>query len=505
MGRDHVVWSDASFSLPNTQVNDFKKGGGRVAEALTHCRHAYLLGIGGIGMGGLAQVLLQRGVRVSGSDLLDNQVTRHLRDCGAHIDIGHGACDLTGVDIVVCSSAIATDNPIVQMGRAQGVPILRRAEMLAWLIKAKRTIAIAGTHGKTTTTGLVVSMLCAADLAPSFFVGGHMHAVDVLAREGSGDYAVVEADESDASFLCLAPEIAVVTNINPDHLENFSGGFPEVKRAFVAFLAKVPAHGVVIACCDNEGVRSILADICAPIVTYGFSEQSDVRIVDYVQRGLVSHIQICTSAGEPPVSLVVNLPGQHNALNALAAWIIAQHLGVGQHACAALANFSGVARRLQVHGDFPLMSGASALLLEDYGHHPSELAVTLAAVRSAWPARRVVWLFQPHRYSRTKTMMDDFVQVLSKVDVLVLLPVYAAGEAILSGADSETLLQRVCALRGGGSTQDCHLSSDTSALHALLPDILHDGDILLVQGAGDVGLLALSLAKSCVVDTYETS
>ena len=454
----------------------------------------YLMGIGGIGMGGLAEVLLSRGCQVRGSDLVANKVVQHLRTLGADIALGHDDVGLEGVQALVCTSAIPLDHPMKKAADGHSIPCLSRAAMLALLVKGKSLIAVSGTHGKTTTTALTSHLLTAADLDPGYFVGGHVPTLEGLAHDGKGDWVVVEADESDASFLTLTPDITVITNVDEDHLENYSGGFEAIKETFLTFIEQLNPNGLVILCADCPGVQALLSRISVPTITYGFSPDADVRITAYKQEGLQSQIKILWEAGAEE-ALTVSLPGRHNALNALASLLVAKRLGVRAQAKQALATFSGVDRRLQVYGKC-VVDSKGVLLLEDYGHHPVELNVTLEAVRSAWSSARLVWVFQPHRYTRTQAFLKAFSEVLAKGDVVILLPVYAASEAPIANADSQALGLAVKHL----GQKACYVLDNVNALDGVLAQVLKEDDILLFQGAGDIGRCAIRLSKSCITN-----
>lgn len=455
-------------------------------------RTIHMVGIGGSGMGGIAQVLLNLGYTVSGSDLNENAVTRHLAAQGARIFHGHEARNIVESDVVVISSAIKQDNPEVQAARAARIPVIPRAEMLAELMRFRYGIAVAGTHGKTTTTSLIASLLAEGGLDPTFVIGGRLNSAGSNARLGAGRYLVAEADESDASFLYLQPMLAVVTNIDADHMETYQGDFDQLRETFLEFLHHLPFYGLAVMCIDDPEVRGILPEISKPVLTYGTGERADVRATDIHQEGLRTHFVVHRAGQSEPLTVTLNLPGRHNVLNATAAIAVAQEVGVSSEAILrALDAFQGIGRRFQINGEITLPNGR-VMLIDDYGHHPREIAATLEALRSGWPGRRVVVAFQPHRYTRTRALFEDFAQVLSEVDVLLLTEVYAAGEAPLAGADGRTLSR---AIRARGQVDPIFVE-DVHELPEVLPGVLQDGDILLTLGAGDIGAVAAGLAAA---------
>jgi len=449
----------------------------------------HFVGIGGSGMGGIAEVLLNLGYIVQGSDLKPNSVTQRLARAGVNISIGHAAEHLGQADVVVVSSAVNRANPEVAAALARRVPVVARAEMLGELMRFRYSIAVAGTHGKTTTTSLVASVLAEAGLDPTFVIGGRLKSADSNARLGAGRYLVAEADESDASFMHLQPMIAIVTNIDNDHLATHEGDFGRLKQSFVAFLHNLPFYGLAVLCADDEHVQSILPEVARPYVTYGFEPSADVRAVDVVREGTQSRY-LALRPGAAPLSITINLPGRHNVLNSLAAVAVATEIGIGDAAIqAALAGFQGIDRRLQQIGSLHWAGGA-ALLVDDYGHHPTEVAATLDAVRQGWPGRRVVLAFQPHRYTRTRDLLDDFGRVLATVDVLLVTEVYAAGEAPLTGADGRAICR---AVRSRGLVEPVFVER-VEELAEALRGILADGDLVLTMGAGNIGAVAHDLA-----------
>ncbi len=455
-------------------------------------RTIHMVGIGGSGMGGIAEVLLNLGYAVSGSDLNDNAVTRHLAAQGARIFRGHEAHNVTHCDVVVISSAVKPDNPEVQAARAARIPVIRRAEMLAELMRFRYGIAVAGTHGKTTTTSLIASLLGEGGLDPTFVIGGRLNSAGSNARLGAGRYLVAEADESDASFLYLQPMLAVVTNIDADHMETYHGDFDQLRETFLEFLHHLPFYGLAVMCYDDPEVRSILPEVSKPVLTYGTDERADVRATDIRQDGLRTRFVVHRAGHEGALEVTLNLPGRHNVLNATAAITVAQEVGVSDEAILrALDAFQGIGRRFQINGEVQV-AGGRVMLVDDYGHHPREIAATLEALRSGWPGRRVVVAFQPHRYTRTRALFEDFAQVLSGVDVLLLTEIYAAGEAPLPGADGRTLSR---AIRARGQVDPIFVD-EVRDLPGVLPGVLQDGDILLTLGAGDIGAVAASLAAT---------
>ncbi|WP_395794189.1 UDP-N-acetylmuramate--L-alanine ligase [Aquimonas sp.] len=461
---------------------------GDIASAF--CR-VHFVGVGGVGMSGIAEVLCTLGYTVSGSDLADGAVTARLREKGVRVDIGHRPANVAGADVVVVSSAVRADNPELVAARAERIPIVPRAEMLAELMRFRRGIAIAGTHGKTTTTSLTASVLSEGALDPTFVIGGKLLSAGANAGLGQGDWLVAEADESDGSFLRLTPLIAVVTNIDADHLENYGGDFNRVRAAFHEFLHRLPFYGLAVLCIDDAEVRALAEEMPRHLVTYGFAEDADVRATDVRQHGAQMHFQLHLP-GMPTQAATLNLPGLHNVQNAMAAAAVGWQLGVEPDAIArALESFQGVGRRFNRLGALQLRHG-EAELVDDYGHHPRELAATIAAARGGWPERRLVLAFQPHRYSRTRDLLDDFAAVLSEVDVLLLTEVYPAGEAPIPGADARALAR---AIRARGRI-DPVLVNHPRDLAATLPDLLHDGDLLILSGAGDIGRSSQHLAAN---------
>ena len=448
-------------------------------------KHLHFVGIGGSGMNGIAEVLLNLGFQVSGSDLADNAATQRLRQLGATIHVGHAAEHLGGADVVVTSTAVSQDNPEVVTARERKVPVVPRAMMLAELMRLRQGIAIAGTHGKTTTTSLVASVLAKGGFDPTYVIGGRLTSSGTNARLGTGEFIVAEADESDASFLYLQPILAVVTNIDADHMETYGHDFSRLKQAFVDFVEHLPFYGRAMLCVDDANVRAILPAISKPVTTYGFGEDAQIRAVNVRhEAGRMCFTAECRHNGVPlDLNVTLNLAGRHNVLNALAAIAIGLEIGVAETAIVeALAEFQGVGRRFQRYGDIPLTGGCFTLI-DDYGHHPVEMAATLAAVRGAFPGRRLVLAFQPHRYTRTRDLFEDFVRVLTGVDALLLAEVYAAGEAPIVAADGRALMR---ALRVAGTEQAVFVEQIDELPQTIL-NWAQPGDVVVTMGAGSVG------------------
>ncbi len=454
-------------------------------------RRIHFIGIGGAGMCGIAEVLLNQGYEISGSDLREGPVVERLRNLGAQVAIGHSQDNVSGVDVVVVSTAIDPKNPELLAARERRIPVVRRAEMLAEIMRYRHGIAIAGAHGKTTTTSLIASLLAEAGRDPTYVIGGLLNSSGSNAGLGASRYLVAEADESDASFLHLQPMVSVVTNIDADHMETYGGDFRKLQQTYVQFLHNLPFYGVAVVCIDDKPVCEILADIGRPTITYGFSEQADFRIVDVKQQRMQSTFTVLRPE-HPPITATINLPGVHNVQNATAAIAVATDEGVEDEVIVrALAKFQGVGRRFQVYGEYAVGNG-QAMLVDDYGHHPREVDSVINAVRKGWPERRLVMIYQPHRYTRTRDLYEDFVAVLSKVDVLLLLDVYAAGEAFIRGADSRSLARSI---RQRGQVDPVFVES-IDAVPAVLAPLLQPGDIVVTQGAGNVGALAGTLARA---------
>ncbi|WP_022956630.1 UDP-N-acetylmuramate--L-alanine ligase [Perlucidibaca piscinae] len=449
-------------------------------------RRIHFVGIGGAGMCGIAEVLLNQGYQVAGSDAKAGKTTDRLKSFGAEIFIGHDAAHIDKADVLVVSTAIDASNPEVKAAQERRLPIVRRAEMLAELMRYRHGIAIAGTHGKTTTTSLIASILGEGGFDPTYVIGGLLNSAGTNAKLGSSRYFVAEADESDASFLHLQPMASVVTNIDADHMDTYGGDFEVLKHTFIEFLHNLPFYGLAVVCGDDLVVRELLPKIGRPTITYGFDADNDIRAIDVVQEGLQTHFTVLR-AGHEPLRVALNLPGMHNVLNSLAAIAIATDEEVEDAAIvSALGNFQGVGRRFQ-----RLAEAGGVQLVDDYGHHPREVAATIAAARQAYPGRRLVMMFQPHRYTRTRDCFDDFVHVLSTVDQLLLLDVYSAGEKPIPGADGRALSRSI---RTRGVVDPVFIES-ADELAQLLPGLLQPGDVLLTQGAGTVGAIAVDLAQ----------
>ena len=459
-------------------------------------RHIHFIGVGGSGMSGIAEVLFNLGYTISGSDLSDSSTLRRLASLGIQTHVGHSADNVKGADAVVTSTAVKADNPEVLAARSRHIPVVPRAVMLAELMRMKQGVAIAGTHGKTTTTSLVASVLAEAGLDPTFVIGGRLNSAGTNAKLGTGDYIVVEADESDASFLNLLPVMAVVTNIDADHMETYGHDFEKLKSAFVEFLHRMPFYGTAILCADDAGVQSIVDQLARPVTTYGLEESAQIRALDVRAENGKMHFNVQRRNGVvlPDLQIVLNLPGLHNVLNALAAISVAVELGIDDAAVQrALANFKGVGRRFQRYGEVKLLAQAGSFtLIDDYGHHPVEMAATLAAARGAFPGRRLVLAFQPHRYSRTRDCFEDFVSVISQgADTVLLSEVYAAGEAPIVAADGRSLSR---ALRVAGKIEPVFVDKIEAMPQAIF-DNAKDNDIVICMGAGSIGAVPAQVQK----------
>ncbi len=450
----------------------------------------HFVGIGGAGMSGIAEVMHTLGYEVSGSDMASNSATDRLQAAGVKIFKGHAAAHVSEVDVVVTSTAIAQTNPEVVAAREQHIAVVPRAEMLAELMRFSHGIAVAGTHGKTTTTSLIASVLAEGGLDPTYVIGGKLNSSASHARLGGGRYLVAEADESDASFLYLQPMISVVTNVDADHLPTYEGDFEKLRHAFVEFLHHLPFYGLAVLCVDDDEVRKLLPCITRPVRSYGTDPGADVRAMNIVADGLQTHFDVMLPEREHALAMTLNMPGMHNVLNSLAAIAIAHELGVDDAQIqSALARFEGIGRRMHLYGEIKTPAGR-ATLVDDYGHHPTEVAATLQAVRTGWPNKRLVVAFQPHRYTRTRDLFEDFSSVLADVDVLLLSEVYAAGEAHIAGADGRALC---AAIRARGKVNPIFVE-DIEQLHTALTDVVADGDLVLTLGAGSVGRIASELA-----------
>ncbi|MCQ9629116.1 UDP-N-acetylmuramate--L-alanine ligase [Actinobacillus suis] len=463
----------------------------KLVPEMRRVNQIHFIGIGGAGMSGIAEVLLNEGYQISGSDIAEGPVTKRLVEAGAKVFIGHQAENIIGASVVVASSAIDDTNPEVKAAKEARIPVIQRAQMLAEIMRFRHGIAIAGTHGKTTTTAMISMIYTEAQLDPTFVNGGLVKSAGKNAHLGASRYLIAEADESDASFLHLQPMVSVVTNIELDHMDTYGGDFEQMKATYVKFLRNLPFYGLAVMCADDETVMEIAPQVGRQVVTYGFSDKADYRIEDYQQTGFQGHYTVVCPNGER-IDVLLNVPGKHNALNATAALAVAKEEGIGNEAIlSALADFQGAGRRFDQLGSFIRPNG-KVMLVDDYGHHPTEVDVTIKAARSGWEDKRVVMIFQPHRYSRTRDLFDDFVQVLSQVDALIMLEVYAAGEAPIVGADSKALCRSI---RNLGKV-DPILVSDTDQLGEVLDQIIQDGDLILAQGAGSVSRISRGLAES---------
>ena len=448
--------------------------------------HIHFVGIGGSGMCGIAEVLHNQGYRVSGSDASESAALARLRAIGVSVNLGHAEEHVSGADVVVSSSAVRPDNIEILTARAQRIPVVPRAEMLAELMRYRHGIAVAGTHGKTTTTSLIASIYAEGGLDPTFVIGGRVNSAQANARLGVSRYLVVEADESDASFLHLQPMVAVVTNIDADHMGTYGGDFERLKHAFVEFLHNLPFYGLCVVCVDDPGVVAILPQLTRQVLTYGEGDDADYRLRDYRQQGALSQFRVERPGGRCSLDLTLALPGRHYALNATAAVAVATDEGIDDEAIVrGVSAFQGVGRRFEIHGERALPDGGRFLVVDDYGHHPTEVAANLAAVRAGWPGRRLVLAYQPHRYTRTRELYEDFVRVLSQADVLVLLEVYSAGEDPLPGADGRSLSGSI---RQRGRVEPLFVQGVDEAVE-VLSEVLRDDDFLLLQGAGNIGRL----------------
>jgi len=466
-------------------------------------RRIHFIGIGGAGMSGIAEVLLNQGYAISGSDLRESAVTSRLQNMGAEIFVGHHMKNVEGADVVVNSSAVDDANPEMINARELRIPIVRRAEMLAELMRYRHGIAVAGTHGKTTTTSLITSILAAANRDPTFVIGGLVHSAGSNAKLGTSNYLVAEADESDASFLHLQPMVSIITNIDMDHMETYEGDFSRLKKTFIEFIHNLPFYGLLVVCGDDPVVQELLPDISRQVVTYGFDEGNDYRAIEVEQDKNQTKFKVLgplleEKAGHKSLPIELSMPGKHNVLNSLAAIAVAVDEGVESDAIQrGLESFQGVGRRFQIYGEYPVASSndtkteGTAMLVDDYGHHPREVQATIQAVRDGWPERRLVMVYQPHRYTRTRDLYEDFVEVLSQVDVLILMDVYAAGEQPIPGADGRHL-SRSIRIRG---QIDPIFIEGVDGVPALVKDLVQAGDIIITQGAGNVGGLASTLSK----------
>jgi UDP-N-acetylmuramate--alanine ligase len=469
-------------------------------------KHIHFVGIGGAGMSGIAEVFVNLGYQVSGSDLIDSPVTQHLSGIGVKVYVGHESKQIAGADVVVTSTAVKPDNPEVIAAKNRNIPIVPRALMLAELLRLRSGIAIAGTHGKTTTTSLIASILAAADMDPTFVIGGKLEAAGCHAKLGSGEFIVVEADESDASFLYLQPILTVVTNIDADHMETYGHDFNRLKQTFIEFVQHLPFYGMAVVCIDDATVREVMPAITKPMTTYGLSEEAQVHAINiqYNSSQMKFTAVVGVNGSARLLDITLNLPGLHNIQNALAAIAVANEIGVPDAAIVkALSEFKGVERRFQQYGEIKLSAQKSFALIDDYGHHPFEMDATMKAARGAFPNRRLVLAFQPHRYTRTRDVFEDFIKVLSQVDVLLLTEVYSAGEDPIVAADSKSLARSIRVL---GKVEPIYVEN-IDDLPAAILNIVQDGDVVLVMGAGTVAKVSSNIAqmkhKLTVVNGYE--
>ncbi|MEO1881804.1 MAG: UDP-N-acetylmuramate--L-alanine ligase [Methylococcales bacterium] len=466
-----------------------KEAAGQSVQGLGHVNKIHFVGVGGTGMSGIAEVLSNLGYDVSGSDIKESAVTRRLEQEGVTIYIGHAKENVRNVDVVVTSTAVDEKNQEVKVAYANRIPVIARAEMLAELMRFRFGIAVAGTHGKTTTTSLTASILAEGGLDPTFVIGGRLNSAGSNAKLGLGQYLVAEADESDASFLHLQPMMAIVTNIDRDHMETYGGSFKRLKATFLEFLHHLPFYGLAVMCLDDPGVQDVLSDIAKPVKTYGVHPDADVRAIDIKQQGLQTTFTVLRWGDNQDLNITLNMPGWHNMLNALASITVATKLGVDdQSIIKSLAIFTGIGRRFQLNGSIKI-DGGDVTFVDDYGHHPREIAATFEAMQQAWPEKRKVVVFQPHRYTRTRDLFEDFVEILSTVDVLILLDIYTAGEAHIAGADGQTLSR---AIRTRGQVDPVFVK-DRIELANILVGIVKTDDVVLTLGAGSVGQIAAEL------------
>ena len=462
-----------------------------VVPEMRRVKRIHFVGIGGAGMCGIAEVLLNLGYQIAGSDMKAGDSTRHLERLGATVFIGHIAENIRDADVVVASSAVKETNPEIAAARAARIPVVRRAEMLAELMRYRHGVAIAGTHGKTTTTTMIATIFAEAELDPTFVIGGLVNSIGSNVRLGESRYLIAEADESDASFLHLQPLVAVVTNIEADHMDTYGGDFSRLKRTFIEFLHNLPFYGVAVLCIDDPVVRELIPSISRSVLTYGFSDDADFRIVDWQKNGMQSQFKI-QRRDRPELAIELSIPGRHNVLNATAAAAVASDEGIDDKFIGAgLTRYQGVGRRFQLYGELPVRDG-SVLLIDDYGHHPTEVAATIGGVRQAWPGRRLVMVYQPHRYTRTRDLYEDFSAVLSNVDALLMLDVYSAGEEPIAGADSRSLCRSI---RSRGKVEPLFVEK-LDDIKEVLKGVLRPGDVVLTQGAGNIGAIAAELAAT---------
>ena len=497
MSKSAKTATAQSTEKPEKTNSVTKKITKRVVEIpeMRRIRHVHFVGIGGAGMCGIAEVVHNHGYMVSGSDIKQSPVTDRLTQMGIQVFIGHDSKNISEADVVVVSSAIDHTNPEIQAALSGRIPVVRRADMLGELMRYRHGIAVAGAHGKTTTTSLLTMILTEAGLDPTYVIGGKLNASGKNASLGQSRYFVAEADESDASFLSLRPMAAIVTNIDQDHMETYGGSFDKLKAAYVQFLQNMPFYGLAVLCGDDKELYGLIDKIARPVLTYGLEKHNDVQAIDVVADGTKTHFTVLRKDREP-LPITLNIPGIHNVYNALAAITISTDEGVSDEAiCQAVKKFAGVGRRFENNGNYALKDGTGdVLLIDDYGHHPTEVAMTIKAARQSYPDRRLAMIFQPHRFSRTRDCFDDFVEVLSQVDVLMLLDVYSAGEAAIEGADSRSLARTI---RTRGQVDPIMLNiNDIEQVGQVLKSMLKGNDLLITQGAGNVGQLCLDLAKN---------
>lgn len=463
-----------------------------VVPEMRRIKRIHFVGIGGAGMCGIAEVLSNLGYTVSGSDIRESVTLQHLRDLGIQVAVGHAESNIVGADVVVVSSAVDGTNPEVSAAFESRIPVVRRAEMLAELMRYRHGIAVAGTHGKTTTTSIITNIFADAGLDPTFVIGGKVNSAGTNAKLGESRYLVAEADESDASFLHLQPMVSVVTNIEADHMGTYGGDFERLRQTFIEFLHNLPFYGIAVVCVDDPVVRDLLPKISRQILTYGLSEDADFRICNVQEDGLRTHFEVARVRSGDVLQLTINQPGIHNVLNATAAVAVATDEGIAaEHICNGIETYQGVGRRFQIYGEQAVGNG-SAILLDDYGHHPTEVLATIKAVRQAWPQRRLLMIYQPHRFTRTRDLYDDFVRVLSDADMLLMLNVYSAGESSIPGADARSLCASIRQL----GKLDPIFVEDMDRILETLVSVVKEGDVVLTQGAGNIGGIAQQLASS---------
>lgn len=462
---------------------------------MRHIKHIHFIGIGGAGMGGIAEVLFNKGYKITGSDLASSMMTDHLKKLGINIFFSHDETNIKGADVVVITSALSNDNIELVAAKAKGIPVVRRAEMLAELMRFGQGIAIAGTHGKTTTTSILASIMATAKLDPTFVIGGKLNSIGTNAKLGEGKYFIAEADESDASFLHLNPVIAIVTNIDRDHMPTYGGDFQNLRKVFINFLLRLPFYGMAVINIDDPVARDIIPELRCQVITYGCSSNADYQLIAYKQNNGVSTFTVYCKSSNKEFELKLNLPGKHNALNAIAALAVSLEEGIElKYIAEALSEFKGIGRRFQIYNNMKLSNDKQFTLIDDYGHHPREISAILDALADGWGTRRVVMIYQPHRYTRTRDLFDDFVKVLSSVHVLILLPVYPASELPLPGATSEDLFKVIN--NNPDYSHHSHYYNNFEELLTGLHSIVHNDDIVVVQGAGNISQIATNLLSA---------